>query len=126
MQREHVEDPESLRPIEIWSRRLSDEERGYSVRDQECLGLVEALKQWRHYIVDSDVTILSDHSSLQWLLSTPHPDNSHVAKWALTAQNYRLTINFIPGSKNIVADFFSRHAKSPTPAQEQSAAGKRG
>ena len=44
MQREDPEDPDSLRPIEFWSRRLSDEERGYGVRDQECLGLAETLK----------------------------------------------------------------------------------
>ena len=61
MQRSDPDDPESLQPIEVWSRRLVDEEKGYGVRDQECLGVSEALKQWRHYLLGHPVHVMSDH-----------------------------------------------------------------
>jgi hypothetical protein len=125
MQRDDPDDPESLRPIEFWSRRLTDEERGYGVRDQECLGLSDALRQWRHYLLGGKVEVMSDHASLQWLLSTAHPDGSRVSGWALNAQNYNIKINYIPGSQQVVADFFSRSAKRDQQVLEQSTAGRR-
>ena len=33
MQREDLDDPDSLVPIAFWSRKLQDEERGYDVRE---------------------------------------------------------------------------------------------
>ena len=125
MQRDDPNDPDSLRPIEFWSRRLSDEERGYGVRDQECLGLAETLKQWRHYISGRPVHLMTDHASLQWLLTTPHKDDTRVAGWALTAQKYDLVVEWIPGKQNVVGDFFSRNAKHNEAAVESGAASKR-
>jgi hypothetical protein len=125
MQRSDPDDPESLRPIEFWSRRLSDEERGYGVRDQECLALSETLKQWRHYLSGKECELMSDHSSLQYLLSTAHADGSRAAGWANNVQGYYLTINYIPGRNNVVADFYSRSAKSNGVAQEMGPAGPR-
>ena len=124
MQRDDVEDPDSLRPIAFWSRRLQDEEKGYDVREQECLALDQTLKKWRHYLLGSTVHLLTDHSSLQWLLTTQHPDNSRVAGWALNAQGYDLHIGWIPGHKNVVADCISRSAKSDAPVREMGAAGE--
>ena len=125
MQREDPSDPDSLRPIEFWSRRFIDEEKGYGVRDQECLGLYESLKQWRHYVSGSEIHLMSDHSSLQWLLSTSHPDGSRVAGWALYTQAFNVQIHYIEGRLNIVADFLSRNAKDTTPAMEQGPTGRR-
>ena len=96
-------------PLAFWSRRFSSEERRYGVRDQECLGLSDALSQWRHYVLGTPVTVRSDHKSLRWLLSTAHPDGSRVASWALKAQGFDLTVEWVPGKDHIVPDFFSRH-----------------
>ncbi len=98
-------------PIAFWSRRFTTEERRYGVRDQECLGLSEALSQWRHYILGARVIVRSDHKSLKWLLSTMHPDGSRVATWALRAQGYDVEIVWIPGRDHVAPDFFSRSTK---------------
>ena len=116
------DDPDVYVPLAFWSRRLRDEEKGYSVRDQECLGLYEALKIWRHMILGHKTILLSDHSSLQWLLSTPHADGSNVAGWALYAQQFDLTIEWIPGSSNVVSDCLSRSATNTEVAKEAGAA----
>ena len=53
-----------------FSRRfLEGERRRRGSRDQELMGLIEALREWRHYIVGSEVVVRTDHRSLMWLLS---------------------------------------------------------
>jgi hypothetical protein len=39
----------ALRPVAFWSHKFTDNEKGWSVRDQECYGLVRALEEWRPY-----------------------------------------------------------------------------
>ena len=68
---------------------------------------------------------MTDHSSLQWLLSTAHPDGSRVSGWALNAQNYDVTIKFIAGKENVVGDCLSRGAKDEAIAQEHGPLGAR-
>ena len=108
------DDNGSIRPLAFWSRRFATEERRYGVRDQECLGLSDALTQWRQYVLGSPVTVRSDHKSLKWLMSTAHPDGSRVAGWALKAQGFDLTIEWVPGKAHIAPDFISRYIKSAT------------
>ena len=118
MQLDDESDPESLAPVAFWSRRLADEERGYSVRDQECLGLSDALGHWRPLILSSATTVRTDHHSLQWLLSSNHPDGSRVAGWASKAQEFQVDITFIPGKYNVVADCLSRAARGESRGME--------
>ncbi|KAL1519623.1 hypothetical protein AB1Y20_023135 [Prymnesium parvum] len=63
-QREDPDDPESHVPLAFRSRRFNDQERGYSVRDQECLGLAESLVDWRQYLLGANVIVRTDHKSL--------------------------------------------------------------
>ena len=81
MQLEDESDPGSLRPISFWSHRLTEHERGWPVRDQECYGLVSALREWRPYLLGSRTHVGSDHKSLQWLMRTQHQSGSRVQGW---------------------------------------------
>ena len=105
------DDNGALCPLAFWSRRFTTEERRYGVRDQECLGLSDALTQWRQFILGGQVIARSDHKSLRWLLSSSHPDGSRVSGWALKAQNFDLEIQWVPGRDHVAPDFFSRTAK---------------
>ena len=57
-------------------------------------------------------------------MTTSHPDGSRVAGWALNAQAYDLTISWIPGKKNVVADCLSLAAKSDAKVLEKGASGE--
>ena len=49
------------------SRALTAPERQYSTIQRECLAVVYALKQFRHYLLGREFLIVTDHAPLQWL-----------------------------------------------------------
>ncbi|GJP65712.1 hypothetical protein CLOP_g22576, partial [Closterium sp. NIES-67] len=56
-----------LQPIAYESRKMQSAERNYPVHDKEMLAIVHAFKIWRCYLTGADVTVRTDHKSLQYL-----------------------------------------------------------
>ncbi|GFT80889.1 transposon Tf2-6 polyprotein [Trichonephila clavipes] len=101
-------------PIEYASRLLSSSERNYSTTEREALAIVWALEKLRGYVEGQTIRLSSDHQPLKWLLSLKSP-TGRLARWALQIQSYNLTIDYIPGRSNFIADLLSR----PTSEQEK-------
>ena len=99
------------------SRTLTQAERNYSVIQHECLAIIYALKQFRHYLLGRHFTLLTDHAPLQWLADQKM--EGLLAHWALAAQEYDFTISYRKGATNTNADALSRKI---TPSTKQSAA----
>ena len=57
---------EDLHPCTYHSATFSPAERNYDIYDQELLTVMQALKEWRHYITGTEhpVTIITDHKNL--------------------------------------------------------------
>jgi hypothetical protein len=55
-------------PVAFLSKTFTDIERRYEIYDRELLGIVRALKEWRHYIQESGHTTLvhTDHRNLTY------------------------------------------------------------
>jgi RNase H-like domain found in reverse transcriptase len=55
-------------PVAFLSKNFSDTERKYEIYDEELLGIIQALKEWRHYIQGSRHTMIvySDHNNLRY------------------------------------------------------------
>ena len=118
MQYQDENDPTSLRPLAFWSKRFNSEERRYGVRDQECQGLAEALEAWRPYISYGKIVVRTDHKSLEWLLSTHHKEGTRVSGFAMKIQGYDVTIKYIAGTTNIIADCMSRNIPESPSTEE--------
>ena len=101
-------DPNSLTPLAFWSRRFTSEERRYGVRDQECMGLVGALTNWRCYVVGAPTVVRTDHKSLESLFTSNHRDGTRIQNLAHKTQGYDVTIQYTPGSDHIAPDCMSR------------------
>jgi len=55
----------SWRPIAYLSRAMNETKRNYEIYDQELLAIMEGLKQWRQYLIESDqFEIWTDHKNL--------------------------------------------------------------
>ena len=39
-----------LQPVAYMSKKMLDAEKNYTVREQEMLAIICALKEWRHYL----------------------------------------------------------------------------
>ncbi|GJP31378.1 hypothetical protein CLOM_g12018 [Closterium sp. NIES-68] len=61
-----------LQPIAYESRKMQSAERNYPVHDKEMLAIVHAFKIWRCYLAGADVTVRTDHKSLQYLRAQPN------------------------------------------------------
>src|SRR5262249_16120549 len=94
-------------PIAYESRKLRAAEKNYSPYDGELLALMHCLRTFRPYLVGRAVKVQTDQRALKWLL-----DQKTLSKrqhrWLDELQEYDLTINWIPGSENTIADALSR------------------
>ena len=109
------------RPIEFAGRNLSDTERRYHTTDRECLGVIYAIKKFRHYLEDAHFTIYTDHAALVTLFTRKEASlNMRRARWLDTIMSYDMTLKFLPGKINVPADICSRlshppHSEDPLP-----------
>ena len=71
-----------------------------------------ALRKWAGYIALHPVTVCTDHQSLQsWHkehVDTPSCPASRRARWHETLAKFDLTVVYVPGKDNTVADCLSR------------------
>ncbi|KAL5503413.1 hypothetical protein EMCRGX_G010361, partial [Ephydatia muelleri] len=90
------------------SRSLNKSEQQYSVIQKECLAVVYALKQFRHYLLGRPFNITTDHAPLQWL--SAQKMEGLLCRWALAIQEYDFQIEYKKGSQNGNADALSRRS----------------
>uniref|UniRef100_A0A5S6PZG1 RNA-directed DNA polymerase n=2 Tax=Trichuris muris TaxID=70415 RepID=A0A5S6PZG1_TRIMR len=100
------------RVIAYASRVLRPAERNYSVTEKECLAIIFAVKQFRHYLLGSTFTIHTDHRPLQWLQEQKM--EGKIARWALALQEFDFSVSYCPGRANR-ADPISRGHETNAP-----------
>ena len=93
------------------SRSLTHAERQYSVIERECLAVLYAVKQFRHYLLGRAFVLHTDHQPLQWL--SAQKMEGRLCCWALALQEFDFTITYRQGSSNANADALSRVATIP-------------
>ena len=101
------DDTDGEHPIEYFSRKLNTAQKNYSTTEKECLAVVLAIEKFRQYIELMDFTVITDHSSLQWLMRQQDL-NGRLARWSLKLQGYKFSIEHRKGTKNVVPDMLSR------------------
>ena len=101
-----------VHPIAYASRTLLTHERNYGISELEALGVVWAVKHFRHFLYGHKCVVYTDHIALKALLNTPHPSGK-LARWGLALQELDLEICYRPGKTNSNADALSRSPISP-------------
>ena len=67
-------------PIHYASRALSSAESNYSAIEREALGVVFALKKFRHYLTSNRFKLYADHQALNYVFNMKDP-HGRIARW---------------------------------------------
>ncbi|KAK1693570.1 hypothetical protein QYE76_010267 [Lolium multiflorum] len=96
-----------LNVIHYASKTLDAAQRNYATTENELLAVVFACDKFRSYIVDSKVTIHTDHAAIRYLM-TKKDAKPRLIRWVLLLQEFDLHIIDRKGADNPVADNLSR------------------
>ena len=104
---QHIEG--KWRTIAYRSQSLSEAERNYKLHDRELLSIMEALKDWRQYLLGAKhkVEVWTDHLNLTYFRQ-PNKLNKRQARWHTKLQSYNLLLIHKPGTLMRKADILSR------------------
>ena len=98
------------RPLMFASRRLQPAERPWPIREKEALGIIWALESFRHFILGSNFTVRTDHSSLTSLRAAK---TGRLARWALRLAEFGdFDVKHRAGRLHSNCDAFTRLAES--------------
>jgi hypothetical protein len=103
-------------PIAYRLSSMSKEERNYEIYDQEMLGCIRALEDWRHYHEGISFEIVTDHKNIEWWASM-RDLNRQQARWTLYLSHFSFKITYRKGEL-MQADALSRFSKDQVSDKE--------
>ena len=111
-----VEDVREQRtvPVAFMSRKLTGSQRNWVPRELETYAIICALQKWESWIGFQPVLVLTDHKSLEhWakeVLDVPSGPLGRRSRWHQLLSKFDLSVGYIPGKENTIADVMSRWA----------------
>ena len=98
------------KPVCYASRSLTPTECRYATIEKEALAITWACDRFQQYLFGKEFIIYTDHSPLVSLLSKKRLDDMplRVQRFRMRLMRYSYDVQYIPGSKQIVADALSR------------------
>ena len=93
--------------IAYTSSKFNPAERNYSTGEQELLGVIKAMQEWRCYVEGADAVLVTDHCPLTFLQTQPTLSRRQ-ARWMEYLSSFHYTWEYRPGRNN-VADPISRN-----------------
>ena len=80
----------------------------YPVQEKKMLALVDAMEEWRHYLLGSEIRIFTDNSAMRYLQNSARPSLRQI-RWLEKLEVYSpLKFSHIRGKTNTAADALSR------------------
>lgn len=98
---------EEEHPIAYFSRCLNVHERNYGITERELLAVLDSVTHFRPYVEGAHFTVVTDHSSLQWLTSLSNP-SGRLARWSTRLSQYSFDVVHRKGALHTVPDVISR------------------
>ena len=94
-------------PICYISGQFRGSQLNWAALTKEAYAIYMSVWRLSFYVTDVEVTIRSDHLPLKKFLNK-QTMNSKVNNWAVELEQFRLHLEWIPGSRNLLADSLSR------------------
>ncbi|KAH0673865.1 hypothetical protein KY284_024952 [Solanum tuberosum] len=96
-----------LHPIYYAIKALNVAQKNYTVTEYELLVVVSAFDKFRSYLFGTKVIVHTDHLALRYLMAKEDA-KPRLIRWVLLLQEFNFEVNDRKGTKNQVADHFSR------------------
>ena len=105
---EHIDEKSKAKnhPICYVSGQFRGSQLNWAALTKEAYAIYMSVRRLSFYVTDADVTIRSDHLSLKKFLNK-QTMNSKVNNWAVELEQFQLHLEWIPGSRNLLADSLS-------------------
>lgn len=89
------------RIIAIVSKGFSPAEKNYTTTERELLGIVRAVRSWRHYLESTKekIRVHTDHIALTQQLNK-NGENRRINRWILALQAFQIDYVYCPGKDN--------------------------
>jgi len=102
----------------FFSRQLKGAEQRYSATELEALALVETIAHFAYYLYGKEFTAFTDHKPLLQL-TTSEKLNPRLRRMAFKLQPWLLTVQYIQGEENGLADALSREERPDDTSTEE-------
>ena len=106
---EHIDEKGKRKnhPICYVSGQFRGSQLNWAALTKEAYAIYMSVWRLSFYVTDAEVTIRSDHLPLKKFLNK-QTMNSKVNNWAVELEQFRLHLEWIPGTQNLLADSLSR------------------
>ena len=110
------------KPVIYASRALTEMEQSYSNIERELLSVIFALERFHHYVYGYTAMVQTDHKPLVSVWKKSIVCNSpRLQRLLLRLSQYNVSIEYLKGKDNIVADALSRVSPQPIPKEGEEA-----
>ena len=99
-------DDDTLKPIMYISKAFDNTQRNWTTFDQEAFAIKYAMEKCRPYLIGHPFVLDTDHNNLVYMMTSKTPK---IERQYLAVCEYNFTVRHISGTRNVVADFLSRH-----------------
>ena len=89
--------------------------------EKEAAAIVEALHQWRYFLLGRQFTVITDQKSIRFMYGKHRKSkikNDKISRWRIELSQFKYEIKYRPGNENHAADTFSRIAAVNHPLSE--------
>ncbi|MCO5592031.1 hypothetical protein L7F22_046025 [Adiantum nelumboides] len=101
-------------PISYSSRQLNSAEKNYTTTKRKGLGIIYAVKKFRHYLLSNKFVFFVDHQALLYLVNKPC-SIGRIVRWFIILLEFDFTVVVKKGTTHQRADHLSRltHGEAP-------------
>ena len=89
---------------------LNASEYNHPPVEKEAYAIVEALKNWKHYLIGRQFSLITDQRSVSFMFDNKRHGkikNDKIARWRIELSDYKYSIVYRPGEENHCADTLS-------------------
>ena len=97
-----------LHPVTYARRKLLPHEQNYSAIEREALAIVWAISKFDLYLFGRPFVIQTDHKPFLVYINKAKCVNKRVMRWAILLQEYKFSIDAVPGKANHGPNFLIR------------------